>query len=53
MPKYKVEWYIDYPGLDGIREMEIEDAKDEEDAREQAIDIILGRYTIGEVNEIK
>jgi hypothetical protein len=35
MPKFTVEWYIDYPGMDGIREMEI-DAKDADEANKTA-----------------
>lgn len=53
MPKFKVEWYVDYAGLDGIREMEIEDAKDEEEARTQAMELLFSHITLGEVNEIK
>jgi hypothetical protein len=52
MPKYKVEWYIDYPGMDGMRETEVE-AKDEDDARKQLCDILLSHWAIGEINEIK
>jgi hypothetical protein len=52
MPKYKVEWYINYPGMDGIKEMEVE-AKDEEEARKTACEIIVSYWAIGEVNEVK
>lgn len=52
MLKYKVEWYIDYPGMDGIREMEVK-AKDEDEANEIACDILMSHWTIGEINEIK
>ena len=53
MPKFKVEWYIDYAGSNGIRELEIEDAKDEEDAIEQTVNILFSHITLGEVNEVK
>lgn len=52
MPKYKVEWYIDYPGMDGIREMEVE-AKDEDEANKIACDILMSHWAIGEINEVK
>jgi len=52
MAKYNVEWYIDLPGMDGIRVIEVE-AKNEEDANEQAYLKLTEHFTIGETNEIK
>jgi len=52
LAKFKVEWYIDYAGIDGIKTIEVE-AENEDEARRNAIDILWGRVTLGEVNEIK
>ena len=52
MKKYKVEWYLDWAGCDGIRELEVE-AENEEKANEIACDIISSHWTIGEINEVK
>lgn len=50
MKTYLIEWYIDYPGFDGIRELEVE-AEDENKAREEAWDILSNHLTLGEANE--
>ena len=50
--EYVVEWYIDYPGIDGLREITVM-GKDENDAIEEAMHIISDHLTIGEVNKVK
>ena len=52
LKKFIVEWYIDYPGMDGVRETEVE-AKDEDEANQKAFDILWNNLTIGEINEIE
>lgn len=51
MSRYRVEWYIDIPGLDGIREIEVE-AEDEDKAGEIAFIDLSEHLTMGEVNEV-
>ena len=51
MPKFKVEWYIDFLGMDEIRAIEVE-AKDEDDAREQVCHILISHWAIGEIGRL-
>lgn len=52
MKRYKITYYLDVPGADARRELTVA-AHTEDEAREEAWDLIFSNMTISEVEEVK